>query len=66
MIKVIWDLKSIREVINYNFYVFFNVFLREFLSVNFVDNVFYIIEVLKVDFIFLGIEIIELVVMVDF
>ncbi|ADQ41676.1 diguanylate cyclase/phosphodiesterase [Caldicellulosiruptor acetigenus I77R1B] len=63
--KAIWDLKSIREVTNHNFYVSFNASLREFSSANFVDNVLYTIEALKADPTSLGIEITESVAMAD-
>lgn len=63
--KAIWDLKSIREVTNHNFYVSFNASLREFSSANFVDNVLYTIESLYADPTSLGIEITESVAMAD-
>lgn len=63
--KAIWDLKSIREVTNHNFYVSFNASLREFSSANFVDNVLYTIESLNADPSSLGIEITESVAMAD-
>jgi len=63
--KVISDLKNIREVVNYNFYISFNTSLREFSSANFIDDVLYTIETSNIDPAYLGIEITESVAMAD-
>jgi len=59
------DLKEIKMAINDSFYVSVNVSLKEFSTSNFVDNVLYSINSLKIEPTEFGIEITESVAMVD-